>query len=388
MTSRALPLARANMLRTRPPGPIATAAVPMNSTPETRTLLVAFHRIGDMTVSTPLFRALARRRSLSLLTRPFGPALLGTQSYVERVYGLPYPNRGRSMLGRIFLGGHRRALGRRLVADGFDEVLIYEHEREVIRAWLEGLFPGRVRMIDRPDGSGRHQSEVCRASAQSAGCDMDAYGEIPELDVDADTRRDARRRMKAMGDRVVGVQTGSQRTHVRRPAGQRPNLKTLDEGQWRALVARLLQEEHADAVIFHGSPREQRLVRRLVEGLPQHLRDRCHDFTEDVGLDLLPAVLAEQAALISVDTGTAHIAAAVRCPLLVVFGPTDPARYAPRSRAPVELLVGEAECQFCHGTPLYKACRDNRCLNRLEDERVWRSWSRLHDRLGELPRTT
>jgi heptosyltransferase-2/heptosyltransferase-3 len=148
------------------------------------------------------------------------------------------------------------------------------------------------------------------------------------------------------------------------------------------LISRLLQEDHADAVILHGSPRESRVVRRLVDGLPTHIVDRCHDFSEDLSLELLPAVLAEQSALISVDTGTAHLAAAVGCPLLVFFGPTDPARFAPRGNAPIEVLVGEASCQFCHGTPLYKACDDNRCLNRLEDERLWGAWVRLHDRLG------
>jgi ADP-heptose:LPS heptosyltransferase len=101
-----------------------------------RDLLVVFNRIGDLTISTPLFRALARDRSLSLVTRPFGRPLLRDQPYVDEVYTLDTPNRGRGLLGKAVLGGHRRALGRRLAEVDFDRVLLYEVERNVIRDWL------------------------------------------------------------------------------------------------------------------------------------------------------------------------------------------------------------------------------------------------------------
>ena len=172
---------------------------------------------------------------------------------------------------------------------------------------------------------------------------------------------------------------GSQRTHAVWPLVPRPHLKALTEDQWAALVGRLLAEDHADAVVFHGSPRENGAVRKVLEKLPAPARARCHDFTE-VGLAILPAVLAELRALLSVDTGPAHIAAAVECPLLVFFGPTDPAVFAPRGTGAIEVLVGSAPCQFCHETPQYGICRDNICLNELTDEYLWAAWLRLLDR--------
>lgn len=347
------------------------------STPnESKTLLAVFNRVGDLTLSTPLFRALARDTELSLLTRPFGPELFAGQPWVERVYSLDYPNRGRSLVGRAFLGGHRRALGRQLARVDFDQVLLYETERGVIKQWLARLFPGRIEEMARTQVPGEHASQWYQEAAESAGCDMDSYERFPVLEIPAAGRDQARDRVAAIGERVVGVQMGSQRTNAVWPLVPRPHLKALSVDQWTGLIMRLLDDGHADAVVLHGSPRERGAVQALLAKLPTAAAARCHDFT-DVGLAALPAVLAELRALLSVDTGTAHIAAAVGCPLLVFFGPTDPAVFRPRGAGAIEVVVGSAPCQFCHDTPAYGICRDNICLNRLSDEALWEAWLRL-----------
>jgi ADP-heptose:LPS heptosyltransferase len=102
-----------------------------------------------------------------------------------------------------------------------------------------------------------------------------------------------------------------------------------------------------------------------------------HDWTGQVPLTQLPAVLAASHATVSVDTGPAHIAAAVGCPLLVFFGPTDPAVFAPRGPGRVEVLLGSAPCQFCHGSKLFKRCRANICLSTMTTETVIAGWQRL-----------
>ena len=341
---------------------------------------MVFNRIGDLTMSTPLFRALAGRGELSLLTRPFGVPLLAGQSFVNKVYSLPYPNRGRPGLGNLLLGGHRRALAKNLRKDGFSDVWIYDTERPVIKRWLAGAFPGKVKEIPRREAPGKHASTFYREAAAYTGCDMDRYDPHPTLEIPPDRRAEAQRLLGELGQRVVGVQMGSQRTAAWR-LRRRPDLKALTSHQWAALVTRLIAEDHTDAVAIHGAPSEKRMVRRFIRGLPASVRPRCHDLSTRASLDLLPALLAGHQALISVDTGPAHIAAAVSCPLLVFFGPTDPAVFAPRVKGPVEVLVGRAPCQFCHATPLYRECRDNRCLNRVPDSQLWESWSRLRDKL-------
>ena len=58
----------------------------------------------------------------------------------------------------------------------------------------------------------------------------------------------------------------------------------------------------------------------------------------------LLALLSMAHSCISVDTGPAHAAAALNCPLTVLFGRANPARFRPRSAAsPVRVLQGFAD---------------------------------------------
>ena len=61
----------------------------------------------------------------------------------------------------------------------------------------------------------------------------------------------------------------------------------------------------------------------------------------------MAALIARGAAVISGDTGPLHIAAALKTPTVAVFGPTNPATYAPRG-AGNAVLLHKQDCSFCH----------------------------------------
>ena len=78
------------------------------------------------------------------------------------------------------------------------------------------------------------------------------------------------------------------------------------------------------------------------------IRTRCHSLAvqtvaDDLPLRRLLALLSVAHSCISVDTGPAHAAAAMNCPLVVLFGKASPARFRPiSSDSVVTVMIGKA----------------------------------------------
>lgn len=341
-----------------------------------RRLLVDCARVGDLVLLTPVLRCLALSGSLDLVGRPWARALLAGQPGIGAVETLADPNAGR--WSEWWHGSPRSRLGQVLTARKYDEIIAFQGEGRRLREWLAGWAGATpIRWITYKNEQGiRHRVDAGRLALANAGLATDGYEPVPRLAVAPTALATAQQRLAPLGCRVVAVQAGSSLTH--RWLRRRPNLKGLAPAQWAGLLGRILSTGEADAVVLHGSAPEGREARAIISAAPSELRPRLHDWTGKVPLAELPAVLAAHHAVLSVDTGPAHIAAAVGTPLMVVFGPTDPAVFRPVGAGSVEILLGRAPCQFCHGTPRMDACRANVCLTGLSDDAVVAAWHRLH----------
>jgi heptosyltransferase II len=92
---------------------------------------------------------------------------------------------------------------------------------------------------------------------------------------------------------------------------------------------------------------------------------------------LLPAVLAELDALVSGDTGVAHLAAALGTPVVTLFGPTDPRLSAPRG--PADVVTHPVPCAPC----FYRVCPiEHPCLRGVEPTEVYTRTRRLLEKAG------
>ncbi len=343
-------------------------------------LFVVFNRIGDLTLQIPLFRLLAQTGELSILTRPFGKPLLKNQSYIKDVIPLAHPTWGKFAPFRPLVNVYRKPVKAALTQHHFDEIIVYDNERPQLVKWLSRCFPtAKIRVAQAPKNHKTHVSDYYRYVANSLDLDLNAYDEIPALELSDEKIAHAKALLQPLGSDFIGVQMGSQRTDVFKPFKKAFNVKGLSDTQWLNLLTEVLQSEPQTQLLFHGSPRESSLIEQCIAQLPEALRVRCHNFSSSVPIDLLPALLAEQRAMISVDTGPAHIAAAVACPLLVFFGPSDSTVYRMLSHAPVEVIQGDAPCMPCMHLDYkqFKRCRDNICLNRLEPDVFSDAWQRL-----------
>ncbi len=101
-------------------------------------------------------------------------------------------------------------------------------------------------------------------------------------------------------------------------------------------------------------------------------------------LPALADALLQAKALVSVDTGTMHLAIALGTPVVALFGPTNPQLTGPYSRkVPHRVLVSGVDCQPCVKTPAQKQCSLNRCMTGLEPGVVFEACQDIRQNQGD-----
>ena len=128
---------------------------------------------------------------------------------------------------------------------------------------------------------------------------------------------------------LVCIQAGSKRTTRRGRATRASNSKYWPESNWAAVIDNVIEQLPGSQVMLCGVPAERDMC-AAIESLNRHA-GRVHNLADDLPLRRLLALLSLAHSCISVDTGPAHAAAALGCPLVVLFGKANPARFRPIS---------------------------------------------------------
>ncbi len=149
------------------------------------------------------------------------------------------------------------------------------------------------------------------------------------LEVSDASRRDVDAWLAGLGlagRRLLLVQAGNKRTMRRGDRRRASNTKYWPEERWGAVVDAMAARCPAHAILLLGVPSEH----ALNEEIRRHARAAAVlNVAAELPVPRLLALLERADAMVSVDTGPAHAAAAVGVPLVVLFGAADPALYRP-----------------------------------------------------------
>ncbi len=128
-----------------------------------------------------------------------------------------------------------------------------------------------------------------------------------------------------------------------------------------ATVAAALREELGARLLVVGGARDRVLGEQILAGFDPGAVNLAGRTTPSQ----LAAVLARADLLIGLDSGPLHLAAAMGCPVVGLFGPTDPARTGPQ---------GEGHEIICHREPCWPCmtptCQDRACMTKITPEEV------------------
>jgi len=108
---------------------------------------------------------------------------------------------------------------------------------------------------------------------------------------------------------------------------------------WAGVVAAIRIQLPQARVLLCGSPAEYGYLESIRTTMAQ---PDVQVVAKELPLPRMRALLAMAHSMISVDTGPAHLAAAMGCPLVVMFGSVAPSHWRPRSTVPeaVQVLGG------------------------------------------------
>ena len=173
---------------------------------------------------------------------------------------------------------------------------------------------------------------------------------IPSLTTNAEAKEEAWRMLEAAGVRRPGPVV------VLNPGATNSRAKRWLPERFAALADGFAQSEGLATVIV-GSPGDRDAASEVGRRMSTRAADLCGRTT----LSQLKAVLSCAALVVSNDTGTAHVAAALGIPTVTIFGPTE--FYATRPLASNAAVVRQdVECSPC----MLRDCPiDHRCMTRV-----------------------
>lgn len=344
---------------------------PRPDVPPRRVLVLRLERIGDLLMTHEALAVLRHRlpaADIDLVVGSWNGALARAMTVANRVDLLDAPWLARDGPGSTWtrLRSHARGWRRH----GYDLAINLEPD---IRSNLLLWRSGATRRVGFFTGGGgafltdaaaydpalhTHDNAV-RLVGLAAPAPAAARSVSPRLQLPDAARERARRLLApAAGAMCVGIHA----------SGGRP-VK-----QWHprrfAEVATALGREYGATIVLTGTSADAAIVSEVEAGIPAGVR--VLNVCGQAGVLELAAVLEQIGVLVTGDTGPMHLAAAVGTPVVALFGPSVPARYAPRTAASRIVRI-DLPCSPCNRIRLPPArCRGHvpDCLDGISAARV------------------
>jgi ADP-heptose:LPS heptosyltransferase len=104
--------------------------------------------------------------------------------------------------------------------------------------------------------------------------------------------------------------------------------------------------------------------------------DGVVDLVGELGLAELAALASRACVYVGNDSGPTHLAEAAGARVVMLFGPSDPIVYGPRSRRAIS-LTGGMWCSPCFVDGRFPPCANVICMSSISVDRVWAEVARL-----------
>jgi len=343
-----------------------------------RILIIRLDLLGDMVMSLPAVDAMKDafpEAQVTVLALPYAAGLLELAPRVDRVlsFDVNLVRRPRELLRR---GNwrHFRDLIHELRSADFDVCLSLHGKFACVLAWLSGCsrrygyraeaYPG---LLTHTIPGGRYrvrQHEVLYnlKLAEVAGGSVDwNKPRAPRLQV---PQSEQRRMRHLLGEFEIRADTLLVVIH---PGAANGSAKRWPAESWARLAGRLKHDLGA-IVVLSGTASDA----AVVEDVARACSFRPLIMAGQTSIPQFGALIKRADLLLSSDSGPAHMAAALGTPQVTLFGPTDPAVYAP-SGGKALILRRQLACSPCYNASASAECRFGHvnCMREIDPDEVY-----------------
>jgi ADP-heptose:LPS heptosyltransferase len=350
--------------------PVARAFRRKPASPPRRILLMRIERIGDLLMALEAIAdvgAAAPAAEIDLVVGSWNTSVAQAIPGINRVESIDAAWLARNGTGRGMRSLVARA--RQWRSRRYDLAVNFEPD---IRTHVLLAASGAARLAGFRSGGGgplldvalpfdprTHTSENARRLV-AAVLDVPPRSQPMRLDVPAAAKASAAALLGSAASPLIGVHASGGR-----------EIKQWPPERFADVASRLAREQNA-TIVLTGTAQDRPLVDAVRDSLAG---SPVIDVAGRVDLMTLAAILDRLDVYITGDTGPMHLAAAVGTPVVAIFGPSDPVRYAPQATGH-RIVAIDLPCSPCNRIRLPPArCVGHTpdCLAGIDADRVYRA---------------
>ena len=308
-------------------------------------LVIRLDRIGDMVMTTPIFRALKEKwpdAQITVLVNPVNKNIVINNPFIDCILIYDRENKHKSLNNRLsFFKGIRKSEFDLVI----DPYLDYELNTSFItrivgsKYRLGFEFAGReffynIRYASNTFSVSTDKKHMIDYNLGLIGCiGVKANKKQPEIFLGADEKENASRILEKVGvnpeNRIIGIHPGGNYESQRWPIER-----------FAAVSDHLITNYHANVLLF-GSQDERHLISEFRDSA-----DKNPIILDNLNLREFISVLSHCNLLLCNNSGPLHISTALNIPTVSTMGPTVPFHWWPRGDNHI-VLRKDLDCSPC-----------------------------------------
>lgn len=158
-------------------------------------------------------------------------------------------------------------------------------------------------------------------------------------------------------------------THIRTfglcPGAEFGPAKRWPEDKYTQVAQHII--EHGGQVWMFGSQKDRPVTESIKQRLPESLKKHCYNLAGETTLNQAVDLLSACDTVVSNDSGLMHVAAAVGCHVIAVYGSSSP-DYTPPLTDKLDIVHTNIDCRPCFKRTCPLVHQD--CLNKLDSQKV------------------